>query len=116
MKISKIHSRQILDSRGYPTVETDVTLEDGSLGRAAVPSGASTGTHEALELRDGDENSYQGKSVHQAVSNVNGVISEALLGLDVTEQGTIDRKMSELDGTTNKGKLGAKCNIISISC
>lgn len=105
--IQTIHARQILDSRGNPTVEVDVHLDDGTFGRAAVPSGASTGTHEALELRDGNKSVYAGKSVHNAVENVNGPITEALTGADVSDQRAIDTTMLELDGTPNKSKLGA---------
>ena len=105
--IIEVHARQILDSRGNPTVEVDVTTDDGALGRAAVPSGASTGIHEAVELRDNDKSVYVGKGVLQAVKNVNEVIAEALTGFDVTQQAAIDAAMIELDGTANKGKLGA---------
>ena len=105
--ISKIHARQILDSRGNPTLEAEVTLEDGSMGRAAVPSGASTGTREAVELRDGDKSRYLGKGVTKAVANVNGPIAEALAGFDAADQKGLDAKLIELDGTDNKGKLGA---------
>src|SRR5512133_2777272 len=105
--IESISALEILDSRGNPTVEVEVTLLDGSWGRAAVPSGASTGVHEALELRDGDKNRYGGKGVSQAVNNVNDQIAELLLGWDATDQMTIDRAMLELDGTPNKSKLGA---------
>lgn len=114
MKISQLSALQILDSRGNPTVEAEVYLEDGSHAKAAVPSGASTGTHEAVELRDGDQNSYQGKSVYQAVNNVKEVIAKALIGMDVTNQEAIDKKMLELDGTENKSKLGANA-ILSVS-
>ncbi len=113
MKIVDIKARQILDSRGNPTVEADVILEDGTLGRAAVPSGASTGSHEAHELRDGDA-AYNGKSVLKAVANVNGEIKNALLGMNAEEQETIDRLMIELDGTPNKGRLGANA-ILAVS-
>lgn len=106
MEIARIHARQIIDSRGNPTVEADVTLKDGTLGRAAVPSGASTGSNEAVELRDGDA-AFGGKSVMKAVENVNGVIAQALAGMDASDQRAIDQKMIELDGTNNKGKLGA---------
>ena len=106
-RIDSITGRQILDSRGNPTVEVDVRLIDGSLGRAAVPSGASTGIHEALELRDGDKKIYFGKSVIQAVNNVNGKILDCLVGEDATRQMDIDRILLELDGTPNKSKLGA---------
>src|ERR1700710_1381266 len=101
--IIDITAREILDSRGNPTVEVDVTLESGAAGRAAVPSGASTGEHEAIELRDGDAKRYLGKGVLQAVSNVTEVIAPALNGVDAAEQITIDRLMLELDGTENKG-------------
>lgn len=114
MKISLIHARQILDSRGNPTVEADVTLSDGSFGRAAVPSGASTGSHEAVELRDGDKSRYGGKSVTKAVENVNTIIAEALKGQDPLRQDKIDELMIELDGTSNKGKLGANA-ILAVS-
>ena len=112
--IIDIHAREILDSRGNPTVEVDVTLEDGTLGRAAVPSGASTGVHEAVEKRDGDKSRYMGKGVLEAVGAVNGEIAELLLGADVTEQTAIDYAMIELDGTENKGRLGANA-ILGVS-
>lgn len=105
--IESIHGQQILDSRGNPTVEVEVLLEDGSWGRAAVPSGASTGVHEALELRDADKSRYMGKSVTKAVENVNTKIADELLGWDATQQIAIDRMMLELDGTPNKAELGA---------
>ena len=105
--IANIHGRQILDSRGNPTVEVDVTLTDGSFGRAAVPSGASTGAHEALELRDDDKAVYLGKGVLKAVDNVNNVLCDALIGWDALDQIGLDQHMIELDGTDNKGKLGA---------
>ena len=105
--ILDIHAREILDSRGNPTVEVDVTLDDGTLGRAAVPSGASTGAHEAVEKRDGDKGRYLGKGVLEAVEAVNGEIAEALIGFDATEQEAIDAAMIELDGTPNKARLGA---------
>ena len=105
--IISVVGRQILDSRGNPTVEADVTLADGSFGRAAVPSGASTGAHEAWEMRDGDKSVFLGKGVTKAVDNINGPIAEALLGLPATDQGLIDQTMIELDGSDNKGKLGA---------
>src|SRR4030066_1450863 len=105
--IESVLGREILDSRGNPTVEVEVVLLDGSIGRAAVPSGASTGVHEALELRDGDKTRYLGKGVTQAVDNVNGAISEELSGWDATEQKLIDTILIELDGTPNKSKLGA---------
>lgn len=105
--IVDIYAREILDSRGNPTVEVDVSLESGVIGRAAVPSGASTGAHEAVELRDGDNGRYNGKGVLQAVENVNGTIAAELLGLDATEQVYIDQALIELDGTENKSNLGA---------
>lgn len=109
--ISAIHARQILDSRGNPTVEVDVTTEDGHFGRAAVPSGASTGKHEAVELRDNDKSVYMGKGVIQAVNNVNDIIAEELIGWDVKDQAGIDKYLIELDGTENKGKLGANATL-----
>lgn len=112
--IENIHAREILDSRGNPTVEVEVTLEDGSFGRAAVPSGASTGVHEALELRDGDKKRYGGKGVKKAVGHVNKEIVEALIGMDALDQGAIDRAMIELDGTPHKKKLGANA-ILGVS-
>jgi enolase len=112
--IIDVHAREILDSRGNPTVEVDVTLEDGTQGRAAVPSGASTGAHEAVEKRDGDKGRYKGKGVLEAVANVNGEIGEALVGMDSTEQAGIDALMIELDGTPNKGRLGANA-ILGVS-
>ena len=112
--IIDIHAREILDSRGNPTVEVDVTLEDGTLGRAAVPSGASTGAHEAVEKRDGDTSRYMGKGVLEAVAAVNGEIADALVGFDATEQEAIDAAMIELDGTPNKGRLGANA-ILGVS-
>ena len=105
--IVAIKGRQILDSRGNPTVEVDVTLADGSFGTAAVPSGASTGAHEAWEMRDGDKSVFMGKGVLKAVENINGPLTEALLGLPGTDQGLIDRTMIEADGSTNKSNLGA---------
>ena len=115
--IIDIHAREILDSRGNPTVEVDVTLDDGTMGRAAVPSGASTGAHEAVELRDGDKGRYLGKGVLQAVDAVNGEIAEALEGFDATEQVAIDEAMIELDGTANKGRLGANAILgVSLAC
>ena len=105
--IAKIHARQILDSRGNPTLEAEVTLADGAFGRAAVPSGASTGTKEAVELRDGDKTRYLGKGVKDAVANVNGAIADALAGLDAADQRGLDRRLIDLDGTENKGRLGA---------
>ncbi|MEO9864313.1 MAG: phosphopyruvate hydratase [Yoonia sp.] len=112
--IIDIHAREILDSRGNPTVEVDVTLEDGTMGRAAVPSGASTGAHEAVEKRDGDKGRYMGKGVLEAVAAVNGEIAEAILGFDATEQVGIDMAMIELDGTPNKARLGANA-ILGVS-
>ncbi len=112
--IDYIEAREILDSRGNPTVEVDVVLEDGSLGRAAVPSGASTGVHEAVELRDGDKNRFMGKGVLKAVENVNNIIAAELVGLDALEQVDIDRTLIELDGTENKNKLGANA-ILGVS-
>ncbi|MCB2095255.1 MAG: phosphopyruvate hydratase [Rhodobacteraceae bacterium] len=112
--IIDIHAREILDSRGNPTVEVDVTLEDGTMGRAAVPSGASTGAHEAVERRDGDKKRYLGKGVLEAVAAVNGELAEALVGEDATEQVAIDRLMIEIDGTPNKARLGANA-ILGVS-
>ncbi|EAQ07348.1 MULTISPECIES: phosphopyruvate hydratase [Yoonia] len=112
--IIDIHAREILDSRGNPTVEVDVILEDGTMGRAAVPSGASTGAHEAVERRDGDKSRYLGKGVLEAVAAVNGEIAEAILGFDATEQVGIDMSMIELDGTPNKSRLGANA-ILGVS-
>lgn len=105
--ISEVHARQILDSRGNPTIEVDVITDEGALGRAAVPSGASTGIHEAVELRDNDKKKYVGKGVLKAVKNVNTTIADKLLGWDVSDQAGIDNLMIQLDGTPNKGKLGA---------
>jgi enolase len=113
-EIVDIRAREILDSRGNPTVEADVITADGAIGRAAVPSGASTGSREALELRDGDRSRYQGKGVLKAVANIRGELCEALLGMDVSGQEAIDRKMIELDGTENKGRLGANA-ILGVS-
>ncbi len=112
--IIDIHAREILDSRGNPTVEVDVTLEDGTMGRAAVPSGASTGAYEAVEKRDGDKSRYMGKGVLEAVAAVNGEIAETIVGFDATEQVAIDMAMIELDGTDNKGRLGANA-ILGVS-
>ncbi|MCY7281809.1 MAG: phosphopyruvate hydratase, partial [Sphingomonas bacterium] len=112
--IVDIHARTILDSRGNPTVEVDVTLEDGSLGRAAVPSGASTGAHEAVELRDGDETRWGGKGVDGAVRGVNGEIADSIVGFEAEDQSTIDAVMIELDGTANKARLGANA-ILGVS-
>ncbi len=113
-QIIGIRGRQILDSRGNPTVEVDVYTDQGAMGRAAVPSGASTGVHEACELRDGDKSQYLGKSVMQAVNNVNNVLSEELQGMFVSEQKAIDEKMIEIDGTENKSRLGANA-ILGVS-
>jgi enolase len=112
--IIDIHAREILDSRGNPTVEVDVTLEDGIMGRAAVPSGASTGAHEAVEKRDGDKSRYMGKGVMEAVNAVNGEIADTLVGFEAVEQEAIDAAMIELDGTANKGRLGANA-ILGVS-
>jgi enolase len=106
-QITSIHAREILDSRGNPTLEAEVTLEGGAIGRAAVPSGASTGSREAVELRDGDKTRYLGKGVAKAVANVNGPIAAALKGFDANDQAGLDRKLIDLDGTPNKGRLGA---------
>ena len=115
--IIDIHGREILDSRGTPTVEVDVVLESGVVGRAAVPSGASTGAHEACELRDGDKSRYGGKGVLQAVESVNGEIYDALSGMDVEDQVVIDKMMIELDGTPNKSRLGANAILgVSLAC
>ncbi len=115
--ISKIHAREIIDSRGNPTLEAEVTLSSGETGRAAVPSGASTGEREALELRDGDAKRYLGKGVLKAVANVNGEIADAIAGMDVTAQQEIDEKMLSLDGTENKDRLGANALLaVSMAC
>ena len=116
-KITEVYAREVLDSRGNPTVEVDVILECGAMGRAAVPSGASTGEHEALELRDGDKKRYGGKGVTKAVNNVNTVIADALLGMNVTDQVGIDRILLELDGTPTKSNLGANALLgVSLAC
>src|ERR671920_100514 len=112
--IVDIIGREILDSRGNPTVEVDVVLEDGSMGRAAVPSGASTGAHEAVEKRDGDKLRWGGKGVGEAVRAVNGSIADAILGFEAEDQAEIDAAMIELDGTANKAKLGANA-ILGVS-
>ena len=112
--ITEVYAREILDSRGKPTVEVEVCLEDGAMGRAAVPSGASTGVHEAVELRDGDKERYLGKGVTKAVDNVNDIIAEAIIGLDATRQTEIDELLVRLDGTPNKGRLGANA-ILGVS-
>ncbi len=115
--IIDIHAREILDSRGNPTVEVDVYLEDGTMGRAAVPSGASTGAYEAVEKRDGDKARYMGKGVLDAVAAVNGELADALVGFDVTEQQAIDAAMIEMDGTENKARLGANAILgVSLAC
>ncbi|MBI4530962.1 MAG: phosphopyruvate hydratase [Candidatus Latescibacteria bacterium] len=116
-KIVNVHAREILDSRGNPTVEVDLLLEDGSIGRAAVPSGASTGEHEAVELRDGDPRRYLGKGVLKAVEHVNTTIAPAVIGRDAQDQAGIDRLMIALDGTENKGRLGANALLgVSLAC
>ena len=107
LEIVDVLAREILDSRGNPTVEVEVTLDNGVMGRAAVPSGASTGIYEACELRDGDKGRYLGKGVQKAVENVNGEIAEALVGLNALDQPSIDKLLIELDGTPNKTRLGA---------
>src|SRR5436190_8366659 len=112
--ILDITAREILDSRGNPTVEVDVTLEDGTRGRAAVPSGASTGAHEAVELRDGDKARYSGKGVTKAVAAVNGEIFDAIGGMEAEAQAKVDETMIALDGTPNKGRLGANA-ILGVS-
>ena len=112
--IIEIWGREVLDSRGNPTVEVEVTLEDGTVGSAIVPSGASTGEHEAVELRDNDTERYLGKGVLHAVDNVNDIIAPELLGMDVTRQADIDQLLCELDGTDNKGYLGANA-ILGVS-
>ena len=112
--ISKVHAREIFDSRGNPTVEVDVTLQDGSFGRAAVPSGASTGEHEAVELRDGDKSRFLGKGVLNAVNNVNSVLSKTVMGLDALQQEEVDNAMIQADGTPNKSNLGANA-ILGVS-
>src|SRR5579862_7624726 len=106
-KITRVIGRQIIDSRGNPTVEADVVLEGGALGRAAVPSGASTGKHEAVELRDGDKGRYLGKGVRKAIDGINGEIFDAIGGMDAEAQSKIDETMIALDGTPNKSRLGA---------
>ena len=117
MDIKNIIGREILDSRGNPTVEVDVILDNGVMGRAAVPSGASTGEREALEMRDGDKNRFNGKGVLNAVNNVNTILRDNLIGMDVTKQKEIDYKMLELDGTKTKSKLGANAILgVSMAC
>jgi enolase len=113
-KITRVHARQVLDSRGNPTVEAEVTLESGAFGRAIVPSGASTGEHEALELRDGDKSKYLGKGVLKAVANVNSEIAKSVTGLDAGDQRALDHKMISLDGTPTKSRLGANA-ILAVS-
>src|SRR5579863_1384085 len=113
-KIIEVWGREVLDSRGNPTVEAEVVLECGAHGRAIVPSGASTGEHEAVELRDGDKQRYLGKGVLKAVKNVNTEIAQALIGADASDQSYLDQKMIELDGTPNKGRLGANA-ILAVS-
>src|SRR6476469_5380649 len=105
--ITHFHAREILDSRGNPTIEVDVTLDSGAFGRAAVPSGASTGEHEALELRDGDKSRYLGKGVKKAVANVTDTLAPAVMGMDASDQFAVDQRMLELDGTPTKSKVGA---------
>src|SRR5579863_6446506 len=114
MEIVKVVGREILDSRGNPTVEADVHLADSTMGRAAVPSGASTGEHEAVELRDGDKSRYLGKGTRKAAENINSTISPALAGMDAANQSLVDRTMLDLDGTANKSKLGANA-ILAVS-
>ncbi|MDO5518798.1 MAG: phosphopyruvate hydratase, partial [Clostridium sp.] len=114
LEIVDVVARQIIDSRCFPTVEVEIYLEDGTMGRAAVPSGASTGMYEAVELRDGDKSMYQGKGVLTAVNNVNEIIAEELIGCNVFDQTYIDKMLIELDGTNNKGKLGANA-ILGVS-
>src|SRR6059036_3606473 len=114
MQITRVHGREVLDSRGNPTVEVDVELSSGTTGRAAVPSGASTGEREALELRDGDPKRYGGKGVLTAVAHVNGEIAREVRGTDARDQALLDRILIELDGTANKGRLGANA-ILGVS-
>ena len=110
-KVNKIHAREILDSRGNPTVECDVVLEDGSFGRAAVPSGASTGIHEALELRDGDKNRYLGKGVKKAIQNINELVNKEFINKQFDSYRAFDKVILELDGTENKSKIGANASL-----
>ena len=110
-KIKKIHAREILDSRGNPTVECDVVLEDGSFGRAAVPSGASTGIHEALELRDGDKKRYLGKGVKKAIQNINELVNKEIINKQFENYRAFDKAILELDGTENKSKIGANASL-----
>jgi enolase len=115
--VEQILARQIYDSRGFPTVEVDVMLESGIIGRASVPSGASTGKKEALELRDGNKNEFHGKGVNKAVTNVNEKIDQELTGYEVFDQEKIDQRLIELDGTTNKSNLGANAMLaVSLAC
>ena len=114
MKISNVKARSVLDSRGYPTVEVDVLLDDGSLGRAIVPSGASTGEYEAVEIRDNDPHFYNGKSVNNAINNINTTINDLLVGKDASKQKNIDDSLIKLDGTINKSNLGANA-ILGVS-
>ncbi|MEN8794670.1 MAG: phosphopyruvate hydratase, partial [Flavobacteriales bacterium] len=115
--IVNVHAREILDSRGNPTIEVDVLTSDGSMGRAAVPSGASTGVHEAVELRDGDNSRYLGKGVLKAVENVNNILDEELHGTTITNQQEIDAIMCQADGTENKSNLGANAILgVSLAC
>ena len=115
--ITEVYAREVLDSRGNPTVEVEVVTESGAFGRAIVPSGASTGEHEAVELRDGDNNRYLGKGVLKAVENVNDIIFPEIIGYDVTQQLLIDETLIKLDGTPNKGKLGANAILaVSMAC
>ena len=113
-KIISVHGREIIDSRGNPTVEAEVGLQGGALGRGAVPSGASTGEHEAIELRDNDKSRYLGKGVQKAVGHVNAEIAKAIIGLDATDQKAVDQKMIDADGTPNKSKFGANA-ILAVS-
>ncbi|MBQ1579895.1 MAG: phosphopyruvate hydratase, partial [Firmicutes bacterium] len=106
-RIDEVYAREVLDSRGNPTVEVELWLDDDTMGRAIVPSGASTGVHEAVELRDGDKKRYGGKGVQKAVDNVNDIIAPAIVGMDVMDQPALDALLLELDGTENKGNLGA---------
>ena len=115
--IKNIKGRMVIDSRGNPTVEADVVLQDGSLGRASVPSGASTGSKEAIELRDGNKSLYLGKSVEKAVNNINGTIASNLIGFHADEQDSLDKQMIDLDGTENKANLGANAILaVSMAC
>jgi enolase len=113
-EIVKVYGRQIIDSRGNPTVEAEVTLADGTIGRASSPSGASTGSREAIELRDGDKSKFGGKGVSKAVANINGEIQKAILGLDAKDTAKVDHTMIKLDGTFNKSRLGANA-ILAVS-